>query len=596
MGEAGAIRKCESPYRWLILFLTCAMMIGNYYTYDNPAALKTQIDDYMGNPDDFETLYNLLYTVYSIPNVILPFFGGYFVDTWGVRVCLIIFCVLIFTGQIVFAIGLEAKSWPLMYVGRIIFGMGGESLSVGNSAILADWFEGKELAFAFGLNLSIARLGSVINNLVSPAIANSIGLVFALWFSAILCGISVICSLIITPIDKRFDELMAKGKPKLLLSEERESDGINSPLLDGAYSGHDVDSRPSTTTATKKEDADEQPVQFSEITKFTEGFWLLVLSCVVVYGCVLPFNNIASTLLLERDYFIEPDNSCVLEPDNCENIPAAYINDYPGGAGVPTNCPSSKWFQPPLPTSCTVPFGSGGTLYDPLTTDDIDCTDDDWKGSDSCTYEYCKRQLDGTVQATTIMSIPYIISACLSPVLGKVVDRFGKRAIIATLAPVLLIFVHLSLAISTVTPGVPLAGQGMAYSAFAAVLWPSVPLVTEKRLIGLAYGVCTSVQNIGLASFPLIVAAIYADSGDKYIPNVEFFFMGLAIGGTIVGIYMNYYDYTHGNVFNKIHQLEDDEFDAVGDVNVSKDEPYRKLSVGSFSQAEQIYAAKSKVN
>ena len=60
----------------------------------------------------------------------------------------------------------------------------------------------------------------------------------------------------------------------------------------------------------------------------------------------------------------------------------------------------------------------------------------------------------------------------------------------------------------------------------------------------------------------MIVAAIYADSGDKYIPNVEFFFMGLAIGGTIVGIYMNYYDYTHGNVFNKVHQLEDDEFDA----------------------------------
>ena len=28
--------------------------------------------------------------------------------------------------------------------------------------------KGKELAFAFGLNLSVARLGSVMNNLLSP--------------------------------------------------------------------------------------------------------------------------------------------------------------------------------------------------------------------------------------------------------------------------------------------------------------------------------------------------------------------------------------------------------------------------------------------
>lgn len=34
------------------------------------------------------------------------------------------------------------------------------------------------------------------------------------------------------------------------------------------------------------------------------------------------------------------------------------------------------------------------------------------------------------------------------------------------------------------TPVAPLVGQGLAYSGFAAVLWPSVPLVVEKRLIG----------------------------------------------------------------------------------------------------------------
>ena len=40
------------------------------------------------------------------------------------------------------------------------------------------------------------------------------------------------------------------------------------------------------------------------------------------------------------------------------------------------------------------------------------------------------------------MSIPYIISAVLSPVLGGVVDRFAMRPIIATIAPLVLVIVH----------------------------------------------------------------------------------------------------------------------------------------------------------
>lgn len=37
------IRKSDSQLRWMILFLNCLLMIGNYYCYDIPAALKTQV-------------------------------------------------------------------------------------------------------------------------------------------------------------------------------------------------------------------------------------------------------------------------------------------------------------------------------------------------------------------------------------------------------------------------------------------------------------------------------------------------------------------------------------------------------------------------
>jgi MFS family permease len=149
------------------------------------------------------------------------------------------------------------------------------------------------------------------------------------------------------------------------------------------------------------------------------------------------------------------------------------------------------------------------------------------------------------------MSIPYIISACLSPFLGGFVDRYGMRAIIATLAPMILIIVHLLMAKTNANPIGPMVGQGIAYSAFAAVIWPSVPVVVQMKLIGLGYGVITSVQNAGLAFFPLIVASIYKSSGDEYIPQVEYFFVGLACLGVFVGIILNIYDMQHDHIFNR---------------------------------------------
>ena len=109
-------QKSESNFRWLILLLCCLMMIGNYYCYDIPAALKTQLKNFTNHPSDFETNFSLLYTLYSVPNIVLPFFGGFFVDKLGANLCLIIFASLIAGGQAIFALGLSTKSWTTMYV------------------------------------------------------------------------------------------------------------------------------------------------------------------------------------------------------------------------------------------------------------------------------------------------------------------------------------------------------------------------------------------------------------------------------------------------------------------------------------------------
>ena len=93
-----------------------------------------------------------------------------------------------------------------MLAGRGVFGAGGESMGVAQSSIVAVWFKGKELAFALGLNLSIARLGSVINAAVVPSLYESHGLGYALGLGCVLCAFSILCAFGIACIDKKSEE------------------------------------------------------------------------------------------------------------------------------------------------------------------------------------------------------------------------------------------------------------------------------------------------------------------------------------------------------------------------------------------------------
>jgi len=45
-------------------------------------------------------------------------------------------------------------------------------MSVSQSAIISQWFKGKELSFAFGVTICFARCGSYLNGLTLPAISS----------------------------------------------------------------------------------------------------------------------------------------------------------------------------------------------------------------------------------------------------------------------------------------------------------------------------------------------------------------------------------------------------------------------------------------
>ena len=127
------------------------------------------------------------------------------------------------------------------------------------------------------------------------------------------------------------------------------------------------------------------------------------------------------------------------------------------------------------------------------------------------------------------------------------------RAIIATGVALSLIAVHALLGFATtLTPVCPLVIQGLAYTGFGAALWPAIPLVVDKKITGLAFGLFISTYNVFAFICPLVIAAIYNGSNQKYIPNVEILFISFGCCAFALGLYLNYYDEMHaGRVLNR---------------------------------------------
>ena len=132
-------------------------------------------------------------------------------DKFGAEISLLFFLSLCVAGQALFAFAGSISSYPLMLVARVIFGFGGESLCVAESALLAVYFVGTEVAFAMGLNLSLARAGSSLNNYVSLQIYKINGSIpAALWAGFFLLCLCLSCTILMVLLDR----MRAKQKIK----------------------------------------------------------------------------------------------------------------------------------------------------------------------------------------------------------------------------------------------------------------------------------------------------------------------------------------------------------------------------------------------
>jgi len=99
--------------------------------------------------------------------------------------------------------------------------------------------------------------------------------------------------------------------------------------------------------------------------------------------------------------------------------------------------------------------------------------------------------------ASALYGIPFFINAILSPFLGYLIDRIGKRAYIVTFAGFVILFAFI---FSLLLPQcdkcynevLPQIFIGIGISFYAPAMWGSIPFTVESKNIGTAFGLTTA--------------------------------------------------------------------------------------------------------
>ena len=234
-------------YRWLVLIVVSLPMFGSYYFYDALEPLAKLLQEQLHFTNQNIGLLNSFYSIAPIATVLI---GGILIDRIGTRKALLIFCLVCFTGSLITAFG---AAFPIMAMGRLVFGMGAESLVVAVTTAVAKWFKGKELSFALGVDLMLARGGTWLAQ-NSPSWAPR---AYDSWQKPWLIGVGFVFLCVIGAIAYWVLEVHAERTTHLGAAGESDK------------------------------------IVLSDIKTFNLSYWYIVGLCVVFYSAIFPFETFA---------------------------------------------------------------------------------------------------------------------------------------------------------------------------------------------------------------------------------------------------------------------------------------------------------------
>ncbi|MDD4054967.1 MAG: MFS transporter, partial [Bacteroides sp.] len=265
--------------RWGVLGLVAFTMFCAYFLTDVMAPLKPMLETEL-LWDSFE--YGIFTSAYGWFNVffLMLIFGGIILDKMGIRFTGMGACLLMIVGCGIkyYAVSTTFADGAMLFglrmqvalaaIGYAIFGVGIEITGITVSKIIVKWFTGHELALAMGLEMAVARIGTMLALSVSAPLA----IYFKHISAPVLIGFVLLCIGALTFFlymfyDRKFD---------------RSEDVID--------------------------EENEETFQLSDLKLIVtnKGFWLLALLCVLFYSAIFPFLKYATDLMIQK-YNVDPE-------------------------------------------------------------------------------------------------------------------------------------------------------------------------------------------------------------------------------------------------------------------------------------------------
>ena len=204
---------------------------------------------------------------------------GVLLDIFGVRVIGSVFVGLMAAGAglVLFALrsGLDPRtSLIIAYIGCMVFGLGSEIAGVAVTRSIAKWFKGRNVAFAMGAQVAVARLGTAAAFILSPVLVaqKAPGEIYTLAetsrpavFGLCLILLGVLLWGVFVAMDARFDRQngIASGRGKV---------------------------------------KEEDKFKFSDILKVLTNprFLMIALLCVFFYCCIISFKKFGTSIVIPR--------------------------------------------------------------------------------------------------------------------------------------------------------------------------------------------------------------------------------------------------------------------------------------------------------
>ena len=234
-------------YRWLVLLCISLAMFGNYYVYDSLGPVIDLMRDQLGF--SYQQI-GWLSTGYNLAAIGVLLIGGVMIDRFGTQRAIVLFAAVCLAAAALTALSPRYES---ILAGRVLLGLGSEPLIVAATTALAKWFKGKELSFAFGLNLSISRFGSTTadwsTGFAAPLYASWQD---PLWLATAIGGITLTAAALYWLMEQRAGQRYQLGP----------------------VGAHDR-------------------LKTRDLFSFSPSYWYVVALCVVFYATVFPFRTFA---------------------------------------------------------------------------------------------------------------------------------------------------------------------------------------------------------------------------------------------------------------------------------------------------------------